>query len=176
MKNSIIRKHHRESYPIAITSISPIDRIYKRISFISSLFLMFLMISVSASEPVVTSNKTATSGIDFHTGTWAEALDLAKKERKLVFLDISASWCGPCKALKNNTFPNAEVGEYYNSNFISVLVDGEKGEGKELARKFNISGYPTMIFLNSDGEIIARTSGYRDPAELINLGKEVLKL
>lgn len=175
MKNAIIRNHHRESYPIAITSINPYVRIFKRLAFISSLFLMFFITSVSASEPVVTSKKSATSGIDFHTGTWKEALDLARKEGKPVFLDISAGWCGPCKALKKNTFPNAEVGAYYNSNFINVMVDGEKGEGEELARKFNIRGYPTMIFLSSDGDIITRTSGYRDPQELINLGKEVIE-
>ncbi|MCF8224727.1 MAG: thioredoxin family protein [Bacteroidales bacterium] len=143
---------------------------------LSSIVAIFLMINVSASEPVVSSKKAVSSGIEFHTGTWQEALNQAAKEGKPIFLDISASWCGPCKALKKNTFPNEEVGAYYNENFINVLVDGEKGEGKDLANKFKIRGYPTMIYLNSKGEVIAQTSGYRDPQTLINLGIEVLKL
>ncbi|MBW6479654.1 MAG: thioredoxin family protein [Bacteroidales bacterium] len=41
-------------------------------------------------------------GMVFFTGTWDEALAQAKKENKLIFLDIYASWCAPCKMLKNN--------------------------------------------------------------------------
>ncbi|MGC9354522.1 MAG: thioredoxin family protein, partial [Mariniphaga sp.] len=44
------------------------------------------------------------TGITFHQGNWKEALETAKKENKPIFLDISASWCAPCKLLKANTF------------------------------------------------------------------------
>ena len=132
------------------------------------------METVSAKEPDTNSDRKNNKGIEFHSGSWEEALAQAKKEDKAIFLDISASWCGPCKMLKANTFINKDVGDYYNENFINVMVDGEKGEGISLARKFRISGYPTMIYLNSAGELIARTSGYREPAVLIEMGKQVL--
>lgn len=115
-------------------------------------------------------NKT---GISFQQGSWNEALALAKKEDKLIFLDISASWCGPCKMLKANTFPNSEVGEFYNANFINVAFDGEKGEGVTLARKYNVSAYPTLLFINPDGEIVAQIAGYRNPEQFIELGEKI---
>lgn len=118
-----------------------------------------------------TKNKT---GITFHQGTWDEAVQLAKKEGKPIFLDISASWCGPCKMLKSRTFPNEEVGEFYNANFINVAVDGEKGEGVELARTYRIQGYPSLIYIDKNGQLIAQTAGYRNPKELIDIGKQII--
>ena len=114
------------------------------------------------------------TGISFYQGTWDEALQLAKEEGKPIFLDISASWCGPCKRLKATTFTDAEVGNLYNANFINVLVDGEKGEGILLARKYKIKGYPSLIFIDSEGQLIAQTAGYRTPEQFIALGEQVL--
>lgn len=144
--------------------------------WITSIIVAFMIINVTvtASTPIPkTGNKEAT-GIAFHSGTWEEALLQAKKEGKRIFLDISASWCGPCKMLKANTFPNTEVGEFYNTHFINVAVDGEEGEGIQLARKYRIRGYPTLIYLNSNGEIISKITGYRDPQGFIELGKAII--
>lgn len=139
------------------------------------LFLgMFLATTTYVNLPETTTETHTETGIAFHKGTWDEALLLAKKEGKPIFLDISASWCGPCKMLKAKTFPDAEVGEFYNANFINVAVDGERGEGIELARKYKIKGYPSLIFLDSKGNVIAQTAGYRNPKQLIEIGKQIL--
>ena len=130
---------------------------------------------IQASPFQTNSESTNEGGIAFHQGTWNEALRLAKEEGKPIFLDIYASWCGPCKMLKARTFPNDEVGKFYNTNFINVAVDGEKGEGIELAQKYKIRGYPTLIFLNSNGEIIAQTAGYRNPKQFIDIGKQIIQ-
>jgi thioredoxin 1 len=138
-------------------------------SFVLSIASFLLM-----TEPIRTSDKKEASGIKFHAGSWEEALKQAKKEGKPIFLDISASWCGPCKMLKANTFSNIEVGEYYNTHFINVAVDGEEGEGIQLASKYRIRGYPTLLYLDSNGEIISHLSGYRDPQGFIELGKQII--
>jgi thioredoxin 1 len=91
----------------------------------------------------------------------------------LVFLDIYATWCGPCKSLKSTTFADSEVGAYYNETFINVALDGEKGEGLELAKKYGVTGYPTLLFINSDGIVVSSNAGYRNAKELIGLGKTV---
>ncbi|MEI6507807.1 MAG: thioredoxin fold domain-containing protein [Bacteroidota bacterium] len=92
-----------------------------------------------------------------------------------MFLDISASWCGPCKMLKRNTFTNAEVGKFYNDNFVCVEVDGEVGEGFELAQRFQIDGYPSLIYLDKNDKLILKTAGYRAPADFIGLGKHAIE-
>jgi thioredoxin-related protein len=140
--------------------------------FLSGIFLAAL---VFANTPERKSETKKDTGIAFHKGTWNEALQLAKKEGKPIFLDISASWCGPCKMLKSKTFPDSEVGEFYNANFINVAVDGEKGEGVDLAGKYKIKGYPSLIYIDKNGQLIAQTAGYRNPKQLIDLGKQIIQ-
>ncbi len=114
-------------------------------------------------------------GIKFHRVTWKEALDLAKKENKLIFLDIYATWCGPCKRLKSTTFSNSRVGKYFNSNFINITLDGEKGDGELIAEKYRITGYPSLFFIDADGNVIAKGDGYMDADELLHLGRSAVK-
>ncbi len=114
-------------------------------------------------------------GIQFIEDNWNKALEQAKKENKLIFLDAYASWCGPCKLLKKKTFPDKEAGEFYNKNFINVAVDMEKGEGLALGAKYRVTAYPTLIITDSDGNIVTYTQGYINAKQLIEFGKHGLK-
>lgn len=117
--------------------------------------------------------KDVEGGIQFHKGTFKEALAIAKAENKLVLLDIYATWCGPCKKLKSTTFSNKEVGDLFNEEYINIALDGEQAEGAALAKLYKIKGYPTLLFINANGEIVKGTSGYHSPNELIALGKSL---
>lgn len=110
-------------------------------------------------------------GIQFIEADWNKALAEAKKQNKLVFLDAYASWCSPCKLLKRNTFPDKAAGEYFNSNFINVAIDMEKGDGPTLAEKYGVNAYPTLIITDANGKIITYTQGYIKPKQLIDFGK-----
>jgi thioredoxin 1 len=114
------------------------------------------------------------SGIHFQNGNFHDALALAKKENKFLFLNISTSWCGPCKMLKRNTFKNEKVGAFFNDNFINFAVDGEVGEGISLAQKYRISGYPSLLFFRPSGSLHVSTSGYHHPKQFRELGKYAL--
>ncbi len=120
-------------------------------------------------------NTAKKSEISFHQGNWDGALKLARQENKLVFLNISASWCGPCKLLKSQTFTDAEAGAFYNANFINVAVDGEIGEGIKLAQQYAIKGYPTLLFIDSEGKIVTQTAGYHNARKFIELGEKVIQ-
>jgi thioredoxin-related protein len=98
------------------------------------------------------SSLEAQEGIDFFHGSWEEALQLAKEEQKPIFVDAFAVWCGPCKRMAKNVFTQKEVGEFYNQNFINVKMDMEHGEGPEFARSFPVRAYPTLMFINPQGE------------------------
>jgi thioredoxin 1 len=142
-----------------------------------ALFLLLISVSFTAfsngAEKASATEKAA--GIMFHEGTWAEALELAKSENKPIFLDVYATWCGPCKRLKKNTFSDQEVGDFFNAAFINVAVDGENGEGLELARKYGVNAYPSLIFIDEDGQVISYTKGYHNAKQFLGLGQEVLK-
>lgn len=112
-------------------------------------------------------------GIQFYEGTWDDALALAKAQDKLIFLDAYASWCGPCKLLKRNVFIKEEVGSYFNERFINVAIDMEKGNGPRLARQYGVTAYPTLIFVNGNGEVVQKAIGYHTPEQLIGLAKRI---
>jgi len=133
-----------------------------------------MMVLVAAQIPGKENESAEGTVIQFNSGSWNEVLALAKKENKPVFLDISASWCGYCKRMKANVFTDIEVAKYYNSTFINVSVDGEKGEGVELAKKYGVKGYPTFVFLNSDGSLAYQTSGYHNQGKFLELGKNAI--
>lgn len=111
-----------------------------------------------------------TTGIQFQHDPFASILAKAKSENKLVFLDAYTTWCGPCKWMAKNIFPKPEVGEFYNARFVNAKMDMEKGEGIELARRFQVEAYPTLLFLNGEGEVVHRSLGAREADGLIQLG------
>jgi thioredoxin-related protein len=110
-------------------------------------------------------------GVSFESSEWKSILAKAKTENKIIFMDAFTVWCGPCKMMSNQTFPNKEVGDFYNRNFVSVKMDMEKGEGIDLARKYQVNLYPTLLYIDSDGEIVHRTAGFMAPKEFIEVGK-----
>lgn len=137
--------------------------------------LMIGLILLAFKNQQVDFEKDTPDGIQFYKGTWKEALTIAKKENKLIFLDIYATWCGPCKKLKSNTFSDAKVGSFYNNNFINLAMDGERGEGLVLAQKYLLKSYPTLLFIDEKGNVVTRTVGYHDSEEFIELGKTIKK-
>ena len=113
-------------------------------------------------------------GIKFGKQSFVKTLEQAKKENKLIFLDAFASWCGPCKLLDKNVFPKKEVGDYFNANFLNLHIDMEKGEGIEIAKKYSIYSYPTLLFIDGDGKVVYKAAGYMSPQELISIAKEAV--
>ncbi|WP_300671976.1 thioredoxin fold domain-containing protein [Soonwooa sp.] len=115
------------------------------------------------------------NAIKFEDSDFQSILAKAKKEKKLIFMDAYASWCGPCKLMEKNVFTDAKVADYYNKNFINAHFDMEKGEGVTLAQKYFIRSYPTLLFINGDGEAVGQELGYIETSEFIKLGEKYNK-
>lgn len=118
---------------------------------------------------------TRAEGMEFHHGTWAEALALAKESGQLIFVDAFTTWCGPCKMMSAKTFPQKEVGEFYNANFINVKLDMERGEGLVFADTYNVSSYPSLFYIDGDARLVMKVVGYMEAEKFIEAGKSALK-
>lgn len=111
-------------------------------------------------------------GIKFFNGTFEEALTKAKQEKKLVFVDFYATWCGPCKQMAEKVFTNEEVGKYMNEKFVCMQINVEAtGWQKETAEKFNVTVLPTLIFFKADGNVASRLAGAREKDDFLNGAK-----
>lgn len=103
-------------------------------------------------------------GIKFEKGTWSEILAKAKVENKIIFVDVYTTWCGPCKQVAAEVFPNEKLGKCYNQNFLNYKVDAESIEGKAFVKKYPTEGYPTFYYIDANGEVINKLVGAKDVA------------
>lgn len=113
-------------------------------------------------------------GIEFYHGTWEEALLKAREEDKIIFVDAYTTWCGPCKRMAANTFPDPEVGKLFNQHFLSLKIDMEKEMGIDFRQKFPVTAYPTLYFIDYDQEVVRKTVGAKTPPDLIAIAESIL--
>jgi thiol-disulfide isomerase/thioredoxin len=114
-------------------------------------------------------------GMEFFQGSFEEALEEAKKSDKLIFVDAYTTWCGPCKRLKKNVFPDPKVGAFYNDHFINFAIDMETQAGKKFGMKYPVSAYPTLIFINPSGSIVLKNVGGKDIERFLALGESAIQ-
>lgn len=114
-------------------------------------------------------------GIEFQSLSLAEAKEMAQKTGKLIFIDVHASWCGPCKMMARGPFKEEKVAEKYNTNFINLKIDAEKDpDGEFVSRAYGVRAYPTLLFVNGKGKLVKRFVGYRSGDNLLGLADMVL--
>lgn len=140
--------------------------------YLSVITIVFALI---ASSFVWSPSNNDGAGINFETLSFDEAIQKAKKENKLIFLDAYAVWCGPCKMMDRTTFKDKEVGEVFNENFINIKIDMEKGEGPAIAKKYQVRAYPTMMLINGDGKVEKRILGAVRNTQLLSEVKDFVK-
>ncbi len=130
-------------------------------------FILNLMMSLSA--------QTVSKGISFiQEHSLQTALDNAKAQNKLVFVDCYTTWCGPCKMLSTNTFPDSTLGAFFNDKFVSVKLDMEQPENRPVGTKYGVKAYPTMLFLMPEGDVAHKAIGYMAAPELLEIAKTAL--
>lgn len=124
-------------------------------------------------------------GIHFeHNTTWAKVKEKAKKENKFIFVDAFTTWCGPCKYMAENIFPQEKVGTFFNEKFVNLKIqmdetpgDNEdvkswRTEAKRFATDYSITAYPTFLIFNPNGELVHRIVGGGEADQFIAMAKE----
>jgi len=110
--------------------------------------------------------------VAFHDIEFEEALLAAKRDGKVVFIDFFTTWCGPCKMLDKQTWPDPTVDEWLKENTVGLKIDAEKSV--DLATRYQVQVYPTMVFIAPDGQLIGRLRGYMGPAAFLKKAERAL--
>lgn len=129
----------------------------KRI-FVFMLLIFIAVININSEEVMRDGFKPGVSTMDFDA-----AMDYAKKNGLAIFIDFTGSdWCGWCKLMQGNVFTKKEWPEFAKENIALVTIDFPndgsivpqkyKNRNGELSKKYGVSGYPTYVILDSDGE------------------------
>lgn len=134
--------------------------------FISFLVACLIIVSMQAQNDTV--------GIVFAHGSWEQIKALAKAEDKNIFIDCFTEWCGPCKMLSKDVFPQKDVGDLFNAHFINYKVDMEKGEGIMLKEKFKVKALPTLVWVDANGNELHKSVGAPKAQTLIDIAQGVV--
>ena len=139
--------------------------------FANFVLMIFFCLSVWVPNGCGSSEKTASLSGPIKWYSYDDGIIRAKDEKKSVFLNFYADWCGYCKMMDRGTFRNGPVVEYLNENFIPVKVNSDKQP--KIASIYYVRGLPTFWFLNREGEKLTNLSGYVPPERLLPLLKFV---
>ena len=122
----------------------------------------------------LTLNQTFAQGIIFRQDDWQNVLMQAKAQKKLIFVDIYTTWCGPCKEMDKKTFTQTAVGDKFNARFINYKIDAEKGFGITLTKRYRVTSYPTCLFVDANENLVYKQEGQLEASDLLKEADMVL--
>jgi|GEM_PF-1494017 len=147
-----------------------------------------LLVALWAIPYIVLANTSINDdGIAFvKANSFEEIKALAKATRKNIFIDAYATWCSPCKLMDQDIYPRAEVGRWYNANFISVKVQMDQTrqdtepikmwykDAKWLQEHFGVTTFPSYLFLDANGVLLHRAIGLLTADQFLKLGMDAI--
>lgn len=111
----------------------------------------------------------ASTNINWSTD-YGQAVQMAQQSRKPILLFFTGSdWCGWCKKMEQEIFASPEFAQAMGNSFIFVKIDFPMNtklppalaeQNNKLKQKYGITGYPTVVILNSSENILGE-GGYQ---------------
>jgi thioredoxin-related protein len=111
--------------------------------------------------------------INFMDISFEDALKLSKSSGKPVFIDAYTDNCQPCMRMVKDVFSLDKVADFYNEHFICLSMNLGTVH-TDLAKRYGTIGYPSYLFLNSNGDLIYSASGFTDAETFISYGDSAL--
>jgi thiol:disulfide interchange protein len=137
---------------------------------IKSIKVLFVVLA----SVLMMSSSSQDSGILFSEISLYEAKVLSKKTGKPIFIDCYTDWCGPCKRMAATSFIDDKVGEVFNNKFINIKIEMEKNPiGTELAKRYRVRAYPTLLIIDSEGALIKQVIGMQNANGLITMANSI---
>ena len=143
-------------------------RINKNLIFQGLILVTFLLFS------------SVTFAADNKWHSFNDGLAKADKESKMILIDFYADWCHWCKVMDEKTFQDKDIAKKLQDRFVTVKLDAEDAKAKvtykketythpQLTRAFGVTGFPSLAFLDSNGDVITLVPGYVPPENFINI-------
>ena len=140
-----------------LNSIKPHDIQIWRI-FKNSVGIACIVLSVVLASRAYSISMSTSCALDSAESHWKhnyeKALTLAKKENKLLLIDVGAPYCSLCKAIDNTLFSDPSVIATLK-HFITVKIDGSDSSSPcngNVIKKFGLQGFPTILLINPHTE------------------------
>lgn len=113
--------------------------------------------------------------VKFETSSTDAVRAMATKANKLVFIDLYASWCPPCRMMERDVFSRQDVGEFMDARFVCAKYDVDKSLGKDLLTRYAPNkAIPTYLIFNTEGDLLGRIQGGASPEEFMGEVQQIL--
>lgn len=117
-------------------------------------------------------NNAQNNKIDFESLPYDKVLKQSQEQNKLIFLYFYTDKCSACTKNCKNTFSNESVISYFNKNFINHKINcSPKSSGIEIAKKYKVNAFPTLVFINNKEEIVDFIVGAISFEKLLSIAK-----
>ena len=150
-----------------------------RLHSLMAILLALLLVSCNPASYSGTGSGNSAPGatlVRFETGnSLADVMDKAERADKLVFIDFYASWCAPCKLMERDVYTHRETAELLNQHFVNYKVNVERNNGPDLAVLYGVHVYPTLLFLDQEGQVLARKDGAAYQREIQSLARQAIR-
>lgn len=113
--------------------------------------------------------------INFFEGTWEEVLEKSKNENKLIFVDVYADYCPPCKVMIKEVFSHKDVALFYNQYFVNYKINLSNKENSYFTQMHQIGELPALMFFDAQGGVVHKETGCKETPEFLTFGKNVLQ-
>ncbi len=113
------------------------------------LFLLMLALGAGAAQ----------AQVKFETKSTDAVREMAIKQGKLVFIDLYADWCPPCRAMEREVFSRKDVGEFMDQRFVAAKYNTDKSTGRELLKKYGSGAIPLYLVFDTEGDLLGRIQG-----------------
>lgn len=101
----------------------------------------------------------AQAQVNFETRSTDAVREMALKAGKLVFIDLYATWCPPCRTMEQEVFSRKDVGDFMEQRFVAAKYDVDQSTGRELMKRYGSGSIPLYLVFNTDGELLGRITG-----------------
>ena len=143
------------------------SRLLKSVFALCVVIFMVNSITVNAAE----GEKSTTNSIVWHP--WSDAIfEQAKRENKLVILDLEAVWCHWCHVMEEKTYGDAAVSKLMQEKYIAIRVDQDANP--DISIRYEDYGWPATVIFAADGSELVKRRGYIPPERMLTLLKAVV--
>jgi thioredoxin-related protein len=130
-------------------------------------FLLLIIISclIVSGSFFIPSTLLAADTINWYS--YEDGLAQAKAQKKKIYINFHADWCGYCHKMERETFKDSKVIAFLNTNYIPIRINSDKE--KNLARQYHVRGLPDNIFMEEGGQSIGNQPGYLGPSDFLKV-------
>lgn len=97
--------------------------------------------------------------VRFETGSTDSVRRMAQQQGKLVFIDLYADWCPPCRAMERQVFSREEVGRFMARHFVAAKYNVDQSLGRELLSEYGRGSIPLYLVFDTEGNLWGRIEG-----------------